>query len=487
MTWLNTVGVLASLLEQRSQHWICYLQFERGPLVRHPVERDHSAAGSFLRSQSTQLSSRIRCAFAANPQLVRNEKVPENFFSAGALADAQPSVYLIPFFASDSRADPHEAPCLQWSYSDFIELTAESDLHEPRVRSGGNYFAGLKSFADVAALCERHLKSGISLPEDARGGEAQKEISSHNSAEKSASQWTASDSPDALRGIIDHLQNGMRRGDYYLANATTRLLGPHSGGQRIGLCAFVKEWLSAPVRHGVFVDCGADLPQVCCFSPERFILRRGALVQTEPIKGTAAFDSAEHEAEGVRSLWASQKEMSEQTLVTDLLRNDLNKVCQAGSVVVSSPFEIYSGNSLLQMQSVICGRLREADLSNAQLLASLLPAGSVTGTPKWAVSREICNIESTPRGYYTGVFAWAPAADELDSTVLIRGFFNDGKRWTAGLGAGITTLSDPLAEVRELDLKWQSFSARWKRMCDSSVIADSSDFALTEKSSRSGL
>jgi anthranilate/para-aminobenzoate synthase component I len=121
------------------------------------------------------------------------------------------------------------------------------------------------------------------------------------------------------------------------------------------------------------------------------------------------------------------------------------------------------------------------------LLASLLPAGSVTGTPKWAVSREICNIESTPRGYYTGVFAWAPAADELDSTVLIRGFFNNGKRWTAGLGAGITTLSDPLSEVRELDLKWQSFAARWKRMCDSSSGTDSGEFMQTEKSSRGGL
>lgn len=482
MAWLDTVGVLASLLEERTQHWICYLQFERGPLVRHPAERDHSAAGSFLRPQSSLSPSRIRCSFAANPRVVRNEKVPEKFFSAGAGTDSQPSVFLIPFFASDSSAEAQELPCLQWSFSDFIELTSESEVQEPQVRSGGHAFAGLKSFADVVALCQQRLESGIAFGENTQGSQAQEEISSQKTGGKVASQWTASDSPDALHGMIDHLQNGMRRGDYYLANATTRLFGPNADEQRIGLSAFVKEWLSAPVRHGVFVDCGAERPQVCCFSPERFIFRRGSLIQTEPIKGTAAFEGASHEV-GVRSLWASQKEMSEQTLVTDLLRNDLNKVCQAGSVIVSSPFEIHSGNSLLQMQSVIGGRLRETGMYNLQLLGSLLPAGSVTGTPKWAVAREICNIESTPRGYYTGVFAWAPAADELDSTVLIRGFFNDGKRWTAGLGAGITTLSDPLAEVRELDLKWQSFSARWKRMCDSSPVTDSADFTQSEKSS----
>jgi anthranilate/para-aminobenzoate synthase component II len=181
------------------------------------------------------------------------------------------------------------------------------------------------------------------------------------------------------------------------------------------------------------------------------------------VKGTSLLDA--HRADyGANALWMSQKEMCEQTLVTDLLRNDLNTVCVPGSVTVDSPFEVRAAGDLLQMQSVIQGQLENPLISNAEILQRTLPAGSVTGTPKQAVCQYLSELESTPRGYYTGVFALAAGASQFDSALLIRGFFSYGSVWNAGMGAGITTLSDVSAEVSEFSLKWQSFSQRWVRL-----------------------
>lgn len=456
MTWLHSMGWLASVLERRAEHWICYLQTESEPLARHPQQRDRSVVESNARSSSLGGVKKIRCLFAAYPKLERQESVPKHFFADDIQIQNSKTAYLIPYFALDAADKPQELPCLMWSFSDFIELTGDLSDACPDVQVGGERLADLSDF-----FHRTHQSHETDHKKNALERSPQHAPMSH-----ADSDWSPSESPDSVRRMIEHLQRGMRRGDYYLANASTRLQGPKRSNQTISLSRFVQEWLDSPVRQGVFVDCGKDQPLVCCFSPERFIARDSSRVQTEPIKGTAPFIAAEPQA-GVNALWSSQKEMSEQTLVTDLLRNDLNRVCVPGSVVVSSPYEIHATQALLQMQSVVEGELRNPNISHLELLGALLPAGSITGTPKWAVSREICAIEATHRGYYTGVFAYGRSPDEMDSTVLIRGFFADKNAWMAGLGAGITTLSVPEAEAREFDLKWQSFAARWQRLIQS--------------------
>jgi anthranilate/para-aminobenzoate synthase component I len=446
MSWLATLETLANTLEVRATQWICFLRFETGPLACHPDERDYSTSAQLSNiCPSSSRNAFVRCCFIARPKLVLSETVPQKFFSHRSAQSAQSSVFLIPFYSPDGADKPQQHPCLLWTYDDFIEIEGFESDDTPRVRCGGALMSDLSSFNEIQAL---PAQMGTDVLSTAAG---------------SPTPWIKTQSSESIREMISHLQKGMRNGDYYLANATTRLTGPRRDSQFLSLKSFVREWLRSPVRQGVFVQSDDNLPAVCCFSPERFIWRKGARVQTEPIKGTAPVDSKEPDR-GVGVLWNSEKEMSEQRLVTDLLRNDLNRVCRAGTVTVVSPSEVHSAGSLLQMQSVVTGELADAQLPHAQLLSELLPAGSVTGTPKWAVSREICAVEKSLRGYYTGVFAYACSAEELDSAVLIRGFFADDNQWNVGIGAGITTLSDSDAEVREFELKWQSFAQRWERM-----------------------
>ncbi|NBX17789.1 MAG: hypothetical protein EBR09_10520 [Proteobacteria bacterium] len=451
MSWFATLDNLAFGLERRTKEWICFLRYETGPLACHPDARDYSLPDTVTRAARSSPEPFVRCTFIARPKLARSEFVPEKFFSSEDSHRSGLSVFLVPFFSVGTVASAQPLPCLQWIYEDYIEISGRSSDATPAVHTGGALFSDLRSFDDVLKIAE-HSKAGAN------------ELSISDEPDSvTPAAWTFNQSAESVRKMIDHLQSGMRRGNYYLANATTRVSGPARRSGDVSLYSFVKEWLRSPVRQGVFVGCGQELPAVCCFSPERFILRRGAFVQTEPIKGTAPVLAGEPDS-GVSVLWSSEKEMSEQRLVTDLLRNDLNRVCRAGTVTVTSPCEVHAANSLLQMQSVVTGELADPNISHARLLGELLPAGSVSGTPKRAVSREISVIEESPRGYYTGVFACEGSQGELDSAVLIRGFFADEKQWTAGIGAGITTLSDPDAEVREFELKWRSFAQRWQRL-----------------------
>jgi anthranilate/para-aminobenzoate synthase component I len=453
MSWFATLDNLALALEERAEHWICFLRSETEPLARHPAERDYSMKANVSHTDQRDAEAFVRCTFIARPKLLVREYVPSQFFAAASSDDKDLTVFLIPFFSPDSADAAQAQPCLKWAYEDFIELEGPAGAAVPQVRTGGSLLADLPTFADISKCAELALQKKL-----------QSCVQTNQSHDTNLNcLWKKNQTAESVRQMISQLQSGMLRGDYYLANATTRLEGPSRESAPVLLQAFVREWLRSPVRQGVFVGCGKDLPAICCFSPERFILRKGAFVQVEPIKGTAPL-LANVSDSGVAALWSSEKEMSEQRLVTDLLRNDLNRVCRAGSVSVLSPCEVHAASALLQMQSVVTGELADATMPHARLLGELLPAGSVSGTPKWAVSREIVSIEHSPRGYYTGVFACASSHSDLDSAVLIRGFFANEKEWSAGIGAGITTLSDPDAEVREFELKWQSFAQRWERM-----------------------
>lgn len=473
MNWLQHIKALAVALEGRAEHWICYMQYESEPLVRHPVERDHSVSGGFSARNVNSSAGKVRITFVPNPTLEQIESIPDVFFRAKTDSPSPRSAWLIPFFSMNGFADKQSSPLLRWSFLDCLELEGFADASEASVRVVGSLFADLASFKDVKAAAQTHELRLKSSPGERESKIAGNLFSSANASEstKEEKNWHEGDAPDSILSQIDQWQQGMRHGDYYLANATTRMIGPARDSTSIPLSAFVGEWLDSPVRHGVFVDCGEKLPRVCCFSPERFVSRSADKIQTEPIKGTLHFEIGK-ELHAAHELWKSEKEMSEQTMVTDLLRNDFNKICRPGSVVVSSPFEIRVAGKLLQMQSVVEGNLQEKMSSNSQILAALLPAGSVTGTPKWAVSSQIVNSETMARGYYTGVFALSRSPEDFESTVLIRGFFADEVRWYAGIGAGVTTLSDPQSEVDEFRLKWKSFADRWSRLTRSAFRSD---------------
>lgn len=445
MAWLDTIKELSFVMQSISCNWICFFKYETVASHRHTSAIDFSVSDQSRFGQRGAVQKpHVSCFFAFRPHVECCELSAHNFFSHPAVRRAHSGSFLIPYYAEDSYLSQSQSPFIKFSYIDWIELSGHPDAEKPLIRSSGT-------------LVKRILSA---LSESAPQSSSSHSSSKHRVDKQLDSQgWHSTENSESLLIMFERLKSHMRRGDCYLANGTTRMSGPARSELNVSLSQFVSQWTASPSRYGVYVNCGDELPLVVCFSPERFIQRIGRSVLTEPIKGTAQVNTSQHQ-EGAQCLWESTKEMCEQKMVTDLLRNDLNKVCTPGSVVVESPFEIRVAGSLLQMQSVVRGHLACTDTSNSDILMKTLPAGSVTGTPKYAVGKLISDVEKTERGYYTGVFAHLESQTEFDSTILIRGFFADSQKWYAGVGAGITTLSDSKAEAAEFELKWSSFASR---------------------------
>lgn len=252
-----------------------------------------------------------------------------------------------------------------------------------------------------------------------------------------------------IKKTIDHMING----DCYLANITYRKK-IKSKKKFISAQHFIVTWFELKSRYGIFYhdkDHG-----ISCFSPERFLLCKNRLLVTEPIKGTLS-TKGKDEFDAAHEIWNDKKEIYEHTMVVDLLRNDLNDICEPGSVFVFRPFYLKKSQNLLQMQSSILGKLND-HMTMGSCLLSMLPAGSITGTPKKRVCQIIQEQEKQDRGYYTGVCGILGKNGDMDSCILIRSLFKGNKGIYLGVGAGITTLSHPDKEVDEFYEKSHSFS-----------------------------
>lgn len=259
---------------------------------------------------------------------------------------------------------------------------------------------------------------------------------------------------------VQSLQLAMKKGDAYLVNLALQAKGLKTE-KDFTAEHFAKSLDVETLRYFSFVK--TDEIGILSYSPERFIKICDGIVLTEPIKGTKALaliDDASV-AEGCHFLWSSEKEMNEQCMVVDLLRNDLNRVSLPGSVGVCRPFTIYRIGKLLQMQTSVFGQLTTKQ-SLGQVLKNMLPAGSISGTPKLEVCKLIANHESTKRGYFTGVLGVYDVHQNnnfsFESCLLIRSHFHTSSGVYAGAGCGLTTLSNPDDEFHEIEHKLRSFS-----------------------------
>jgi para-aminobenzoate synthetase component 1 len=185
-----------------------------------------------------------------------------------------------------------------------------------------------------------------------------------------------------------------------------------------------------------------------CFSPERFIQIKNNQIKTYPMKGT--IDASLKNAQ--QKILADKKEMSEHVMVVDLLRNDLGIV--AKNIKVEQFRFIQKINAgtkeLLQVSSEIVGDLAENWYENiGDILANLLPAGSITGTPKKKTVELIEQIEGYERGFFTGVFGYFDG-ENFDSAVMIRFIEKSKDGYLYKSGGGITIDSDMLAEYQEM-------------------------------------
>lgn len=193
-----------------------------------------------------------------------------------------------------------------------------------------------------------------------------------------------------------------------------------------------------------------------CASPERYLCKRGQKVFSQPIKGTAprALDDPDMDIRIKQELKASKKERAENVMVVDLVRNDLSRVCEEGSVVVEELCAVYSFPQVHQMISTISGILPES-ISSVEVLKRSFPMGSMTGAPKRKVLELIEQYEKTRRGLFSGAVGYFDPKGNFDFNVVIRSlFYNMNSGYLSfQVGSGITFYADAGAEFEECLLK----------------------------------
>ncbi|MES2644150.1 MAG: aminodeoxychorismate synthase component I [Myxococcota bacterium] len=207
-----------------------------------------------------------------------------------------------------------------------------------------------------------------------------------------------------------------------------------------------------PAPFAALLDFG-DVA-VLSSSPERFLsVTAAGVVTAQPIKGTRGREEdPAADAEARAALQASEKDRAENLMIVDLLRNDLGRVCQPGSVAVPHLYAVESFATVHQLVSTITGRL-PPELGAIDVLEAAFPPGSMTGAPKSRSMDLLDAFEGAPRGLYSGVVGYLSLDGATDLSVLIRAAVLAGGEASVGVGGAVVTLSDPVAEVDEMELK----------------------------------
>ncbi|WP_061133159.1 aminodeoxychorismate synthase component I [Caballeronia fortuita] len=271
-----------------------------------------------------------------------------------------------------------------------------------------------------------------------------------------ASAWLADDETAGVAGIepsvtrdefdraIATIQEALKAGESYQINYTYRLNFDVFGAP-LALYRRLRE--RQAVHYGAFIAMPDGRSVVSC-SPELFVEKRGDLLRARPMKGTAPRDA------DPESLRLDPKNRAENVMIVDLLRNDMSRVAVTGSVNVPALFSVEPYASVWQMTSTIEARVVPGT-PFADIVRALFPCGSITGAPKYRTMQLIDEIETTPRGLYTGAIGWLDASGDFCMSVAIRTLVIDAaaRRGVLGIGAGIVLDSVAADEYEECLLK----------------------------------
>ncbi|MCG2578357.1 aminodeoxychorismate synthase component I [Dechloromonas sp. XY25] len=241
---------------------------------------------------------------------------------------------------------------------------------------------------------------------------------------------------------VERIKELIAAGDCYQVNFTFPLSFDWFGSTA-ALYARLRQ--RQPVRYGGFVGDGKEA--LVSLSPELFLERVGNRLMTRPMKGTAPRSAP---AEQLRQ---STKDRAENLMIVDLLRNDLGRVAQHGSVVVDRLFDIEDYPTVWQMVSEVSATVGP-QVSFGDILRALFPCGSITGAPKIRAMQIAADLESTPRGLYTGALGWLAPNGDFRLNVAIRTLvLQAGGKGRLGVGSGIVADSEIGAEWAECHLK----------------------------------
>lgn len=312
-----------------------------------------------------------------------------------------------------------------------IKKTAKDDLKLPKI-----YFQAFDRYEIISEHKNRTIKRLLSL-----------------SSEKHASinfepKRTKNEYNNSFKTIKKHIKEG----DIYQINLTRRLKGETLIPPRELFWRTIKK---NPVNFSAYIE-GENF-EIISASPERFIKIENKKIQTTPIKGTRPRGETKTTDEKFRKeLIESEKEKAELNMITDLLRNDMGKVCKIGTVKVKHNRLLKKYSTVWHTYSEIIG---EINTSPIDALLSMFPGGSITGCPKKRAMEIIDKLEPITRGVYTGVIGYiAPNQKTLDFNIAIRTLIKKEKTVYLQVGGGIVEESKQEAEFLETMDKAKSFT-----------------------------
>lgn len=260
-------------------------------------------------------------------------------------------------------------------------------------------------------------------------------------------QWHPQTPKETYLENVERIKQHIVEGDFYEMNyciAFTAMeeIDPYD--------AFMLLSRKAPAPFSVFLKDGDRY--LLCASPERFFGKRGDLIFSQPIKGTRprVFDSMSLELDEAqdlavaRELEKSEKDRAENIMIVDLVRNDLSKVCEVGSVQVPECCAVYSFSHVHQLISTVEGRLKP-EVGLKELMHATFPMGSMTGAPKISVMQHTNQLEGFARGIYSGTvgYVWK---QNMDFNVVIRALQYDSQAKTLAYAVGGAITYDSVAE-----------------------------------------
>ena len=242
---------------------------------------------------------------------------------------------------------------------------------------------------------------------------------------------------------IVQLRDHILAGDIYQANFTQRLTALAARSDLRGLAG------DPQARYGAVIE--TDEFGLYSASPELFFECAGGQITCRPMKGTAARGADRAEDAALQAaLAASAKNRAENLMITDLMRNDLGRIAVPGTVKVPELFRVETYPSLFQMTSTVTAQTRAGF---SEIMAALFPCGSITGAPKVRAMQLIREMESGPRGVYTGALGYLRPDGAMRFSVAIRCAQLEGDRAIYGVGGGIVWDSTAESEWRECGVK----------------------------------
>ncbi len=257
-------------------------------------------------------------------------------------------------------------------------------------------------------------------------------------------QWRSNYSEQEYKQSFNKIQEYILSGDCYQVNLAQRFQAIYQGNEYQAYLALLAE-NKAP--FAAFIRLQEQV--IISVSPERFLLLNGNQVQTKPIKGTMPrSQNSEQDLTNKQQLLNSEKDQAENLMIVDLLRNDIGRVCQPGSVSVPSLFNIESFPAVHHLVSTVTGRL-DTQYTCEDLLRACFPGGSITGAPKIRSMEIISELEKFQREIYCGSIAYINGNGDMDSSITIRTLVCHNQQIYCWAGGGIVADSNAQSEYQE--------------------------------------